>query len=197
MFVELNHVFTQLKEGLSNIESRVESGATLSEEDSLRTINFGWEIIDIVYRVRGLLGQIKGLKQNTPELQIFYRAIEAVEGFRHFYQHLNSEIPLVSEGSGPVLGYLSWRTRNPKLGLTVAVGTLPKGTQMASLAWDRVKNEIVDETLFVAGTLSIDLKVVTDACVKIEGFFNGWLDSKGFLGKEESRVSTMKWEIRI
>lgn len=195
-FVELIHTFAQIQKGLTDIEKKLNCKETLSEEETLHIISACWRTIDTMFRIWGLLGQVRGLSQKSPELQIFYRKISKVENFRHFYQHLNTEIPNLPEDSGPILGYVSWKSSDPKLGLTLAVGTIPSNTNLYSVAYDRTINEMVNETLFVAGTLSIDLNPLPAACEKVRNFFNTWLESKGYLAEESTHVSTFKFGIR-
>ncbi len=195
-FVELIHTFAQTQRSLTDIEEKLRRGHALSEDETLLVISACWRTIDTMYRLSGLLRQVRGLSQKSPELQIFYRKISKVEDFRHLYQHLNTEIPKLSEDSGPILGYIAWKTNDPKLGLTIAVGTIPSNTNIYSLAYDRSINEIVDQTLFVAGTHSIDLNPLPAACEKIRDFFNSWLDSQGYLAEESPHVSIFKFGTR-
>ena len=195
-FVELTHTFAQIQHGLTDIEKKLNGGDTLSEDETLPVISACWRTLDTIYRLKGLLGQVRGLSQKSPELQIFYRTISKIEDFRHLYQHLNTDIPKSSEDSGPILGYVTWRTDDPKLGLTVAIGTVPSDTNLYSAVYDRSKDEIVNQTLFVAGTLSIDLNPLPTACEKVRTFFNTWLDSKGYLAEESPHVSIFRLQIR-
>jgi hypothetical protein len=74
-----------------NVESASE-GAT--GEHYLHTAAFqdAWSIVDSLHRLRGLLSQMPGVKQNAPPLQVFRRQTDVVEDLRNGVQHLNHHI---------------------------------------------------------------------------------------------------------
>jgi hypothetical protein len=88
-----------------------------------------WSIIDSVHRLRGLLKQTPGLKQNVPALQIFYRNTANIGDLRNGVQHLNSEIDKLVSLDLPVWGSISWAAqRDPNEPLELYVGALIAGT---------------------------------------------------------------------
>lgn len=75
---------------------------------TVSAISDAWAIIDSVHRLCGLLRQMRGVKQNTPELNLLYRQAEKVEALRNTVQHLNNEIDDLIRKNLPVWGTLSW-----------------------------------------------------------------------------------------
>lgn len=81
---------------------------------TVRAISDAWAIIDSVHRLCGLLSQMRGVKQNTPNLNLLYKQAEKVEALRNTVQHLNNEIDNLISKKLPVWGTLSWVARpNP------------------------------------------------------------------------------------
>ncbi len=81
---------------------------------TVRAISDAWAIIDSVHRLCGLLRQMRGVKQNTPNINLLYRQAEKVEVLRNTVQHLNNEIDNLINKQLPVWGTLSWVARpNP------------------------------------------------------------------------------------
>ena len=81
---------------------------------TVRAISDAWAIIDSVHRLCGLLSQMRGVKQNTPNLNLLYRQAEKVEALRNTVQHLNNEIDNLISKKLPVWGTLNWVARpNP------------------------------------------------------------------------------------
>lgn len=68
---------------------------------------YAWSLIDITNRLRVLVRQTPGLKQNAP-VQSFLKATEHVETLRHFVQHLDGEGQKLAETGWPIWGSLSW-----------------------------------------------------------------------------------------
>jgi hypothetical protein len=69
-----------------------------------------WSIIDSVHRLRMLIGQSPGFKQNTPDYQLFFRGTAKITDLRNFIQHLDQNIPKLESQNIPVWGALSWIT---------------------------------------------------------------------------------------
>lgn len=67
-----------------------------------------WSIVDSVNRLRGLLSQTPGLKQNLPFLVSFMKKTIEVENLRNAVQHLNQQIRKLVDLNLPVWGALSW-----------------------------------------------------------------------------------------
>lgn len=91
-----------------------------------------WSIVDSLQRLRGLLAQMPGIKQNAAELQLFRRQTDAFENLRNGVQHLNNHIDVLVAQNLPAWGVLSW----------VVVPEDPAGNRLLSSA-------MIAGTLFV------------------------------------------------
>ena len=70
-----------------------------------------WSIVDSVHRLRCLISQMPGFKQNElPQRKIFLEKTKDVEDFRHTIQHLNNDIIKLADQNEPAWGILSWFT---------------------------------------------------------------------------------------
>jgi hypothetical protein len=87
-----------------------------------------WSIVDLIHRLRGLLQQVPGLKQNLPALQLFMKKTVEIENLRNAVQHLNQQIHKMVDLNLPVWGALSWAAvLNPEF-KSVWTCTLVAGT---------------------------------------------------------------------
>lgn len=98
-----------------------------------------WSIIDSVYRLRGLISQTPGIKQNVPPLQLFMRRTTDVEDLRHAIQHLNSELHKKGDEAWPVWGTLNWFTIMDQESFKGGICFLVAGTvKRGEIAMDKV-----------------------------------------------------------
>jgi hypothetical protein len=65
-----------------------------------------WSIVDSVHRLTKLLRHVRGLKQKSPVLELFYRNAAQVEQLRHIVQHMDGQENL--EPGTPIWGVLGW-----------------------------------------------------------------------------------------
>jgi len=84
----------------------------LSKKDSftltVSALSNAWQIIDSMNRLRQLLSKAPDLKQNSTELQLFYRRTVDIEYFRNSIQHLNENIMQYVKNRIPSWGTLNW-----------------------------------------------------------------------------------------
>jgi len=84
----------------------------LSEEERtayiVSAMSNAWNIIDLMHKLIQLLSKTPNLKQNRPELQLFYRRTKRIEQFRNSIQHLNEEITNYVKDKVPSWGTLNW-----------------------------------------------------------------------------------------
>jgi hypothetical protein len=92
--------------------------------DATEVVEDSWTIVDAVQRLRKLLMNMRGLKQNSPGLQQFYRGTADVEELRHGTQHLDERIAQLEEHRLPVWGAISWGYR-PDLGQPIINSLVP------------------------------------------------------------------------
>lgn len=82
-----------------------------AELDASEVIEDAWAVVDAIQRIRKLFMNMRGLKQNAPGLQQFYRGTAEIEALRHGTQHLDERICELEEQKLPVWGSLTWGYR--------------------------------------------------------------------------------------
>ena len=91
---------------------RTEGKEILSNEDSfsykVSALSNAWQIIDSAHRLDKLLRKTPNLKQNSAELQLFYRQTANVKWLRDNIQHLNEQIREYVQKKIPAWGTLNW-----------------------------------------------------------------------------------------
>ena len=167
----------------------------LSEALALSTLASGWQVIDMVYRSRGLIGQVRGLSQRKPEYQAFVRGTAVVEDLRHFFQHLNTSIRSLTKESSPIMGVVTWAARDRKMSYTMAVGHWTKGMESHSLVVDTWTNEFLVGLKFNAAGTEVDLATIHAHCLRIRVFMERWLKSQGALRDDSTGASLFRFGI--
>lgn len=71
-------------------------------------ITEAWALVDSYYRLRKLLEDMPRLKQNSPQIQLFYRRTKCLKSLRDSIQHLDEYIHKYVPYKIPALGRLSW-----------------------------------------------------------------------------------------
>lgn len=93
--VRVQHTLHRL--AMSSKDSEENSG-NLDHLAVLSAMQDAWAIVDSLHRLRGLLQQMPGIKQNTPNMRVFRQQTDKVEDLRNGVQHLNQQIhKLVSQ----------------------------------------------------------------------------------------------------
>jgi hypothetical protein len=92
-----------------------------------------WSIVDTLWRLNLLLRRTPGLK-HTPGLKVRLRALNAVEEFRHDFQHLDERFDVAVNTRTSLWGTLSWfwTPDDPTSGgvaLSLVAGSLRDGEQ--------------------------------------------------------------------
>lgn len=177
--------YRELLRSKIEIEKIANCPAPDHEELVLGMLGEAWQLLDFCYRSRGLVGQVPGLKQRAPEVELFKRGTALVERFRNVFQHLNSDIGRRVGAGNPVMGVLSWVTSDPRCSITVSVGTGSTEIQFATLALDTHTYEFVREFQFSAANLVVDLEKVHAACVDFESYFVLWLNQNCHLSNDD------------
>jgi len=188
--------FSSLRRALRTIEKSDDGRRHPAETPSITAIGSAWGILDIVHRLRGLITQIAGLAQKNPEVQLFLRKTAQTEDFRNIYQHLNSAISRISGKTNPIMGVISWVTRNPQRSITLFLGTATADIEAHTVAYDTWEHKFAQQLLFSAAKKDIELDKLHASCLRIEKFIDDWLEFKGYLSREDTKVSIIRFQIK-
>jgi hypothetical protein len=96
------------------VTTLTEIGAKGSIPESVEpteVVEHAWAVVDAIHRLRRLLMSLRGLKQNSPGLQQFYRGTSEIEDLRNGTQHVDEKLGEIEELNLPVWGAISWLYR--------------------------------------------------------------------------------------
>ena len=178
------HIFdltcARLTESLRTLSSGDQASALLADRIAA-AIADAWTLIDVTHRLRELLSQAPRLKKSSPELQVFLRCTEAVEGLRHFYQHFRTGIDQFAVAGAPLWGSLSWVHTDSISGenscYVAMPGTFFQGVAVPSCTIDTLQNKYIERIAFFAGSAKIDLAELSDRVLQLCIWYTDWYTS--------------------
>ncbi len=173
--------FQRLLEVLEKIARAGNASAELAPRIIAATADT-WTIVDSTHRLRELVQQLPGLKQNQPEVQLLLRNTESLKDFRHFFQHFRTEIHSYVERRMPLWGVLSWTWINSNTGQaeshTIVPGTFYHQIQAAGCIFDTHTGRFIDRVVLHAGAKRFDLADVYDRVAAFAKWFEEWYERK-------------------
>lgn len=188
--------YSVFSRAIRTIEKQDDGKGHPKESHALLAIGSAWEIIDIVQRARGLLTQVSGLPQKSPEVQLFLRNTARAEDFRNLYQHLNTALAKLKGATNPVMGAVSWVTKNPNHSITIFVGTGTPDVQVHTVAFDNRELRFAQQLLFSAGNKDIELDKLHLSTQRLFRFLNEWLRSEDHLSQDAMKVGVVRFQIK-
>lgn len=160
---------------------------------ALRALESAWSVCDSVHRVRGLVGQVRGLSHGEPTMQLFFRAAKGVEDARNFIQHIGSGIGKLGELTVPLVGQLRWKYASGLGGVSLSVGHWTKGTHGWTPVIDLQTMQIVDGIWFSVADSTFDLEALHKNCRALSRHLERWLRKSGLVGSTPTRPSTLRF----
>ena len=113
------------------------------------------------------------------------------------YQHLNTVIPRIEGKTNPIMGVLSWVTKDTTKSITVFVGTGTPDIELHTVAFDTRRIEFAQRFLFSVGNKDIYPEKIHKSCKRLQKIFDAWLDQNGHLSEEEASVSVVRFQFQI
>lgn len=151
-----------------------------------------WSFIDTVHRIREVAQAVPGLGRKTPELRLFLDATAIAEKFRHYIQHLRSELSKIPGNTFPVWGSLSWvDLEDSLLTHTVLAGAQVGDTQYPGCVFDTVERQWVSRVSLSVVGHSFNFDPIFATCMRFRDFVVPWLlntCAPGFKFEEEVPV---------
>jgi hypothetical protein len=167
--------FNDLQKLLSTIEDD-----TLTNDISLYVFKYAWQFIDMSFRFGRMLAQIRGLKHKEVGFKGVEKALVNIEKARNYIQHLNSQIPEVSKEIYPILGAVSWASKDKQKSFTVALGAMPTGTSFHSLSFDTMSKEFMGDIILNIDTFSVNLTECNKLMCSGFEYLIDWIDTNGY-----------------
>jgi hypothetical protein len=138
-----------------------------------------WSFVDAVHRVREVTQAVPGLSKETTEVRNFLDSTSIAEGFRHYVQHLRSELSKSPGNTFPVWGSLSWvDPSDPWLTHTALAGAQIGQTEYAGCIFDTVERRWVSKVSLSVGGSSFNFDLIFSECMKFQAFVIPWLLAK-------------------
>jgi len=157
-----------------------------------------WSVIDSTHRAREITGHVRGLKKNSPELQVFLRNTENVETFRNIIQHIATEIPQLPENSRPTMGSYAWiHKSNPNQSVTLWLGGASQKYSVTGLVVDTREMKFANNNVFSLSDKDVRLDRVVSSCKEFEDSFDRWLASSDLLVTQEIEPSRLNFGIQM
>lgn len=181
---------------LRRIESRDGIEENPSQASALTAIGGAWTMVDSVHRLRRLVRQVPKLSHKNAEVQLLIRNSDEVEEFRNLYQHLDTAVTRAEGRVSPVMGAISWVTREPTKSITIFPGSGGPNVNVHSLAVDTLECRFARNLQFTAGNKDIDLDSLHGSCERFRVFFEAWLAQQGWLGNEKAAIGILRVQIR-
>lgn len=138
-----------------------------------------WAIIDAVNRIREISQVIPGLSRKDTNLVNFLRVTVVAQYFRHYIQHLRSELLKRTTDPFPVWGTLSWvdpDNRNELL--IVCFGSVISDIQDLTSIYSRHKNDWLSKVSLTLGKHSFNFDLIYKMTCKFQEFIGPWIMSR-------------------
>ncbi len=166
------------------------------ETQVIRALSKAWSLIDLTHKVRRLIQQVRGLPQNTSDVQLFLRATERIDVFRNYFQHLSTEISKISGQSNPIMGSISWVGNTPNESYTFIATSPCQDVSTPGLAVDTRTMEFTCDLQLSAQNQDLCLRTVHSKVQDLRAFFSDWLEQQEMLINEEHRTGKMRFIIQ-
>lgn len=169
----------------------------------IRVLSKCWTLVDMWFRTRRLILQVKGLRHKQPPLQLFLRETKAVEEFRHYVQHLDTEVPKIDGPANPIMGTVSWLCPDDTTSVSVApTSPAAEGIASPTLPIDRILGCFGNRLQLSVGAIqnpvgSLLMCKTHDHARALSRFIEAWLEESGSLEEcqHQSRVFTLTLKI--
>ena len=134
-----------------------------------------WSLVDVVHRIREVAQALPGLSKKDTELVAFLEATKLAEEFRHYIQHLRSELSKKAVNPFPVWGSLAWVDPvNPASSYLVVIGAQVSGTSYTGCVFDIVARKWVSKVCLGVNGKSFNFDPIYEACLRFRDFVIPW-----------------------
>ncbi len=134
-----------------------------------------WSFIDVVNRIREIAQALPGLSNRNHDLVAFLESTRLTEDYRHYIQHLRTELSKKDPNPFPVWGSLSWEDpEDPACSYVVFIGARIGQTSYTGSVFDLVERKWVSRvSLGIAGK-TFNFDPAYNACTQFRDFIMPW-----------------------
>lgn len=138
-----------------------------------------WGFIDVMHRLRELAQSVPGLGGRRIELREFLSSTSLAERYRHYIQHLRSELAKADPNPSPVWGSLSWVDPDDvQLSHTVMIGARLPQTTYSGAVFDRQECRWVSRVCLGVESTSFNFDPMFESAAKFDKFVVPWILSQ-------------------
>lgn len=138
-----------------------------------------WSFVDMVHRLRELAQGIPGLRGTNRDLKDFLSATALGERYRHYIQHLRSELSRRDLHPFPVWGSLAWiDAHDPTISYLILAGASVGETSYSGCVFDTLNRCWVSKVCLGIEGLSFNFDPIFEACRKFHEFIIPWILSR-------------------
>jgi len=131
--------------------------------------------VDVVHRIREVAEALPGLSKKEQPLRAFLSATAVVEDFRHYIQHLRSELSKKDVNPFPVWGSLSWIDPSNELRAhIVVIGARVAKTSYTGPIFDLKEKRWVSKVCLGVAGKSLNFDPVYEAAMVFRDFVIPW-----------------------
>lgn len=179
--------FIMMEKSYQNLIStlRIIENESTPNESVVEAIMQVWQFVDMAFRFFRVFSEIRGIKHKDQRVVNCKKANAKLTQARNFIQHLNTMIPKVTEEIYPILGAISWASKNLNYSFVITLGTHPKGTSFHSLPYEKSKHKFMDDIALNVDTISVSIKEVYQAMQTANIYLSEFLVAENYLSNDE------------
>lgn len=137
----------------------------------IRCISISWAIVDSIHRIREVAQNIPGLSAKNENLKSFLNNTHIVEDFRHYIQHLRSELAKTTLDNFPVWGSFSWvDNKDNTVSNTAVTGTVICEISCYSSVYDTVAQKWVSRSTLSIQSYSFNIDICFEQTINFCDF---------------------------
>jgi len=170
-----------------------------SNDYLIATLSACWSIIDSVHRIREISQVIPGLNNKNVSVKKFLSKTQNAETFRHYFQHLRTELAKKELDEFPVFGSLSWiDNKDESQCNTVLLGAKVSKLNHFSCPLNTKTNKWASKVCLSIGKLSFIVDVVFNESMVFKKMIMAWI--KNTYGKEiivKTKIPIVSFRLKV
>ena len=165
---------------IENIMTKLHDTCIQIENDESKVyeaLQLCWSFIDSVYRIREILQSLPRLNKKDRKLRIFLSETKITKDYRHYIQHLRSELTKTDYDKFPVWGSLSWVDKNiDKKCHCIIFGSKIPGISYSGCGFDQVEKKWVSNVCLSIKNYSYNFDIMYEELKDYMNHFIQWID---------------------
>jgi hypothetical protein len=164
---------------LSEIQDQLHPSCVALQKDRRAFVGAfwrAWSFVDLVHRLRELAQALPGLSRRNSNLKTFLAATQLAEVYRHYIQHLRSQLSKPDLDPFPVWGSLSWVDgEDSTFSHMILAGATVGKTSYSGCVFDTVQGQWVSKVCLGIEGYSFNFDPIFAACEEFVRFVVPWI----------------------